>query len=76
MDPVCTMMEFLERWRNRPPDGYDSMQLRSDLPTREDFERPLVDLDRELQEEWNEHWLRVAFDIWKDEICPPLTVDE
>ena len=52
------------------------MQLRSDLPTREDFERPLVDLDRELQEEWNEHWLRVAFDIWKDKICPPLTVDE
>ena len=125
MDPVCTMMEFLERWRNRPPDGYDSMQLRSDLPTREDFERlaravrlceldrmqeernghwlrvafdkwsmstlenwerfaraaTLVDLQEEwheqdLQEEWNENSLRVAFDIWKDEICPPLTVDE
>ena len=103
----------------------DSMQLRSDLPTREDFERSaravrfaeldrmqeernehwlrvafdkwsmstlenwerfaraatLVDLQEEwheqdLQEEWNENSLRVAFDIWKDEICPPLTVDE
>ena len=109
MDPVCTMMEFLERWRNRPPDGYDSMQLvrlyeldrmqeernehclrvafdKWSMSTLENWERfaraaTLVDLQEEwheqdLQEEWNENSLRVAFDIWKDEICPPLTVDE
>ena len=44
------------------------MQLRSDLPTREDFERSaravrFAELDR-MQEERNEHWLRVAFDKW------------
>ena len=81
MDPVCTMMELLERWRNRPPDGYDLTRSRAQnvMPV-EDFERlaravRLYELDR-MQEERNEHCLRVAFDIWKDEICPPLTVDE
>ena len=112
------MMEFLERWRNRPPDGYDWYQEGGDIDERwrndllrfvrmqeernehwlrvafdkwsmstlENWERfaraaTLVDLQEEwheqdLQEEWNENSLRVAFDIWKDEICPPLTVDE
>ena len=56
------------------------------MSTLENWERiaraaTLVDLQEEwheqdLQEEWNENSLRVAFDIWKDEICPPLTVDE
>jgi hypothetical protein len=56
------------------------------MSTLENWERfaraaTLVDLQEEwheqdLQEEWNENSLRVAFSIWKDEICPPLTVDQ
>ena len=80
MDSVCTMMEFLERLQNLRS-GYDLTRSRAQnvMPV-EDFERlaravRLYELDR-MQEERNEHCLRVAFDIWKDEICPPLTVDE
>ena len=46
----------------------------STLENWERFARAATLVD--LQEEWHENSLRVAFDIWKDEICPPLTVDE